>query len=126
MSARRELLDFQYTVDGERVTMAQIKARFPNIHPTVLQRRVYRGLRTWAQLGECTKIANARNKVQLKNKFFSHDTPPVLEAMMDNEDYIHGEEFEAQLDAIAPDRHRNEIIRDLQMDLRDTYQSGDY
>lgn len=42
---------YAYSVDGERLTLAEIRARLPHISPEIVRRRVNAGLRTWAELG---------------------------------------------------------------------------
>lgn len=41
---------YRYTVDGEKVTLDEIKARCPDVAAKVVQRRVSYGIRTWRDL----------------------------------------------------------------------------
>jgi hypothetical protein len=41
---------YRYTVDGEKVTMAEIKDRCPDVDRKVIQRRVSLGYRSWEKL----------------------------------------------------------------------------
>lgn len=58
--------EFLYTVDGERVSLAEIKRRVrekvPSMRANTIIYRVNSGMRTWAQLCKDTKAGNADNR----------------------------------------------------------------
>ena len=44
--------DYWYTVDGEKVTLDEICAKYPKIARATMSNRVRLGWRTWAELGK--------------------------------------------------------------------------
>lgn len=44
-------MNYQYTIEGEKLTLAEIVARIPNVCSYAVRRRVaHYGLRTWSDL----------------------------------------------------------------------------
>lgn len=60
--------DYRYTVDGDKVTMAEIYARCPQIQQQLVRRRIAGGVRTWAGLGATPVRGNAAQKAESKRR----------------------------------------------------------
>ena len=55
--------DYQYTVDGEKVTLDEIVSRCPLVSRSTISNRVRTGWRTWAELMLAPdKVQQARRK----------------------------------------------------------------
>ena len=55
--------DYQYTVDGDKVTIDEIAARCPLVSRSTISNRVRTGWRTWAELMLAPdKVQQARRK----------------------------------------------------------------
>lgn len=110
MHTTRKELDYKYLIEGERLTMAQIKERLPNIRQATVRKRVYAGHRTWESLGGCPAAA-VRDSRQAISMGLIRSPNRGLDQLEDEEDAQFGAEFEAALDEVAPDRHIHELLR---------------
>jgi hypothetical protein len=63
--------DYRYTIEGEKLTLDEIRARLPHIRPATVRTRISAGLRTWGALAmspaEGARVARKR----LANRVYS-------------------------------------------------------
>lgn len=61
---------YRYTVEGEKLTMAEIVARVLEAHPklkvSTIRKRVIAGLRTWRLLGQSAAAGDAQRRESIR------------------------------------------------------------